>query len=52
LSVVLPAGSRQVSLHFHSTTYDRGRLVTLIALLLTAAPFAWPRWRRWRRAHA
>jgi hypothetical protein len=52
LSVVLPAGSRQVSLHFHSTTYDRGRLVTLIALLLTAALFAWPRWRRWRRAHA
>jgi len=52
LSVVLPPGARQVALHFHSAQYDRGRLVTLVALLLTAALFLWPKLVRWRRAHA
>jgi hypothetical protein len=52
LSVVLPPGARQVALRFHSARYDRGRLVTLVALLLTGVLFAWPRVVRWRRAHA
>jgi hypothetical protein len=52
LSVVLPPGARQVALHFHSTQYDRGRLITLTAVLLTGVLFAWPRVVRWRRADA
>jgi hypothetical protein len=52
LSVVLPPGARQVGLHFHSTQYDRGRLVTWVALLLTAALFVWPYLGRWRRVDA
>ena len=52
LSVVLPPGARQVALHFHSTQYDRGRLVTLVAVLLTGVMFVWPRVVRWRRADA
>jgi hypothetical protein len=52
LSVVLPPGARQVALHFHSTQYDRGRLITLGAVLLTGVMFAWPRVVRWRRGDA
>ncbi len=52
LSVVLPPGAHQVALHFHSAQYDRGRLVTWVALLLTAALFAWPHMGRWRRVDA
>jgi hypothetical protein len=46
LSVVLPPGAREVTLHFASATYARGKLVTLIALLVTLALLAaawWPR---------
>jgi uncharacterized membrane protein YfhO len=46
LSVVLPPGAREVSLHFASSAYARGKLVTLaaglVALVLLAAPY-WPR---------
>jgi hypothetical protein len=36
LGVVLPPGAREVKLWFESASYARGRLVTLLALLLTA----------------
>ncbi len=52
LSVVLPPGARQVGLHFHSARYDRGRLVTLLALLVTGVLLTWPRLLRWRRVDA
>jgi hypothetical protein len=35
LGVVLPPGAREVRLWFESASYARGRLVTLLALLLT-----------------
>ncbi len=46
LSVVLPPGAREVTLHFASAAYARGKLVTLAALLVTLALLAaawWPR---------
>jgi len=46
LSVVLPPGAREVTLRFASVTYARGKLVTLMALLVTLALLAagwWPR---------
>ena len=46
LSVVLPPGAREVTLHFASAAYARGKLVTLMALLVTLALLAaawWPR---------
>jgi hypothetical protein len=36
LSVPLPAGAREVRLEFASGAYGRGKLITLVALLLTA----------------
>jgi hypothetical protein len=36
LGVVLPPGAREVRLWFESAAYQRGRLVTLLAVLLTA----------------
>ena len=39
LSVVLPPGAREVRLHFASPAYAHGRIVTLLALLATAALF-------------
>jgi hypothetical protein len=46
LSIPLPPGAREVRLWFSSATYGRGKLVTLVALLvavgLCAAP-VWPR---------
>jgi hypothetical protein len=42
LSVVLPPGAREVRLWFASADYAHGRLVTLLALLITAGLFAWP----------
>ncbi|MGH2670980.1 MAG: hypothetical protein ACRDH5_18020, partial [bacterium] len=36
LGVVLPPGAREVRLWFESASYARGRLVTVLALLLTA----------------
>ncbi len=51
LSVSLPPGAKEVRLHFASDEYARGRLITLLALLLTAGLFAWPQWRRWSRTH-
>jgi hypothetical protein len=49
LSVMLPPGAREVTLRFASETYARGKLVTLAALLATAALLAAPLWRRQRR---
>jgi hypothetical protein len=46
LSVVLPPGAREVTLHFASAAYARGKLVTLAAFLATLALLAaawWPR---------
>jgi hypothetical protein len=48
LSIVLPPGARQVTLHFASATYARGKLVTLAALLVTLALLAAPLWSRRR----
>jgi hypothetical protein len=48
ISVPLPPGARQVSLEFVSAAYQTGRLVTLLALLATAALLAAPLWRRAR----
>ena len=52
LSVVLPPGAREVTLHFASAAYAKGKLVTLGALLATAALLAAPLWRGWRRRKA
>ncbi len=48
ISVPLPANARRVLLEFSSSEYHRGRLVTLLALLLTAILLAAPLWRRGR----
>ena len=48
ISVVLPPGAREVSLHFASAAYARGKLVTLAALLVTALLLATPLWTRRR----
>ncbi len=49
LSVELPPGAREVALHFASPSYARGKLVTLVALLVTGMLLAAPLWRRPRR---
>jgi hypothetical protein len=50
LSVPLPPGAREVRLWFASATYGRGKLVTLVALLMAVALCAAPLWqRRFRR---
>jgi len=52
ISVVLPPGAREVSLHFASAAYAQGKLVTLAALLVTALLLATPLWTRRRsKAH-
>lgn len=51
IGVELPPGARSVTLAFHSPAYHRGRLVTLIAALITLALLVLPR-RRSRSAHA
>lgn len=50
LSVVLPPGAREVTLHFASSAYARGKLVTLAAVLVTLALLAAPYWPRRRSA--
>jgi uncharacterized membrane protein YfhO len=52
LSVVLPPGAREVTLHFASATYAKGKLVTLAALLATAVLLSAPLWRGRRRRKA
>jgi hypothetical protein len=49
LSVALPPGARDVRFHFASATYARGRVVTLLALLVAAALCGVPVWQRRRR---
>jgi hypothetical protein len=51
LSVVLPPGAREVRLDFKSADYARGKLITMIALLATAALLASP-WVRRRNVSA
>lgn len=51
LSVVLPPGAREVRLDFSSADYARGKLITTIALLATAALLASP-WLRRRKLSA
>lgn len=51
LSVALPPGAREVRLEFASADYRRGRMVTYLALLLTAGLVVGPAIRaRGRRA--
>ncbi|MEP7176170.1 MAG: hypothetical protein ABI860_06425 [Gemmatimonadales bacterium] len=49
LSVVLPPGAREVTLHFASAAYARGQLVTLAATLVALALLSTPLWSRRRR---
>lgn len=42
LGVVVPPGAREVSLQFRSATYDRGKLVSLVSLVLALAMIAGP----------
>ena len=49
LSVVLPPGAREVTLHFTSASYAKGKLVTLAALLTTGALMTASLWRGRRR---
>jgi hypothetical protein len=48
LSVVLPSGAREVRFWFASSVYQRGRLVTALALITTLALLAAPLWPRRR----
>jgi hypothetical protein len=53
LSVELPPGAREVSLHFASAAYARGKLVTLAAVLATLVLLTGPVWQRQKGpAHA
>jgi hypothetical protein len=52
LSVVLPAGAREVVFRFESDAYALGRVVSAAAVLLIAALLAAPLWRRGRPATA
>jgi hypothetical protein len=51
ISLMLPPGAREVSLHFASAAYARGKLVTLAAVLVTILLLAAPFWAR-RRSRA
>jgi uncharacterized membrane protein YfhO len=51
LSVVLPPGAREVRFDFASADYERGKLITTIALLATAVLFVAP-WLRRRKLSA
>ncbi|MDQ3137131.1 MAG: YfhO family protein [Gemmatimonadota bacterium] len=51
LSVVVPPGAREVTLHFASAAYARGKLVTFAAVFVTMALLAAPAWPRRRRQH-
>jgi hypothetical protein len=48
ISVPLPGGAKSVALDFVSDSYRTGRLLTLVALALTAVLLAAPLWRRAR----
>ena len=50
LSVVLPPGAREVRLWFKSSSYPLGKVVMVVALLITLALYAVPLWRRRRSA--
>ncbi|HUF35933.1 MAG TPA: hypothetical protein VMN37_08285 [Gemmatimonadales bacterium] len=51
MTVVLPPGARAVTLRFASGEYARGRIVTLLALLVIAGLFGWSGYRRRSAAH-
>lgn len=46
LSVVVPSGAKQIAFEFRSPEYARGRLITLVSLLIVAGVFLVPRLRR------
>jgi uncharacterized membrane protein YfhO len=46
LAVALPPGAKEVTLRFHSPSYDVGKLVSALALLASAALIAVPLARR------
>jgi len=46
LSVVLPPGAREVRLWFASSSYPLGKMITVVALMITLALYAVPLWRR------
>ena len=46
LSVALPSGAREVRFYFASATSARGRLITILALVLAAVLCAAPFWQR------
>jgi hypothetical protein len=50
LSVVLPPGAREVRLWFQSSSYPLGKMVMIVALLITLTLYAVPLWRRRRSA--
>lgn len=52
LSVVVPPGGKEVTLEFHSPEYQRGKLISLLALLGVAALVSSPLLRRRRADHA
>ncbi|MBA3554249.1 MAG: hypothetical protein H0W29_05780 [Gemmatimonadales bacterium] len=52
LTVVLPSRAREVTLTFASDEYARGRLVTLLALLIVVGLFGWSAWRSRSAVHA
>ena len=41
MGVSLPRGARHVELEFRSATFDKGRVITLLALVLSLAAIAW-----------
>lgn len=49
ITVQLPAGARQVKLSFTSPAYQRGKLVSLAALLTVAGLIAVPAAAGWKR---
>ena len=52
LSVTVPPGAKDVAFDFRSPEYERGRLVTLLSLVIVAGLFAVPMVRRRRPADA
>jgi uncharacterized membrane protein YfhO len=49
LTVAVPAGARLVELAFRSPTYQLGKRLTLVSLVIVAGALAAPLLGRWRR---
>jgi uncharacterized membrane protein YfhO len=50
ITVPVPAGARELAVHYEGRAYSRGRLVTLVSLMLVAIGLVWPVFNRRRRA--